>query len=158
MNTDSYPIVLAYKTFVSVKDPYITPVTDFDNVVLNDMRAFDGKSGIFTAPVSGIYFFTYSQVKLRNMVFLETGFQKTPGNKMLHMSHLETQHNNDAWGSLPVQMILRLEKGENVITLQNVMDNSVIPIPPSTMELETILEKTRIFTAFLLPNVFLLNI
>lgn len=147
-------MLLAYKTFVSVwreSQSWDSTVTDFDNVVLNNMVAFEGKSGIFTAPISGLYFLAYTQVKLRNLKTLEIGFQKEYYSKnTLHQNSLRIPNNLDAWGSIPVQMIIKLEKGENVSVFQTYYDNAS---PQSTKELEELLDKSRLFAAFLIPNV-----
>jgi len=53
----AFHVNLKYSTFVE----YLHPVR-FDDVITNKGGAYDVKSGIFTAPVSGMYLFTMTVV------------------------------------------------------------------------------------------------
>lgn len=96
----------------------IVPVTDFDNVVLNQGEGFNKASGVFTARVSGLYFLVYTQVKPRGLNTVQIGL-RTPKdtNSMIQMSQIQTHDNLDAWGSVGVQIIFKLDIKETKCTL-----------------------------------------
>lgn len=145
---------MAYKRSVlALKQSDAAVVTDFDNVVLNYRGGFNGASGVFSAPVSGLYFIVYCQVKPRGLITVQIGLQKPAAiNELIQMTQMETQHNLDAWGSVSVQMILKLNEGDQVAPVQRTFNYD---IPQIILEWEAFLDKSRIFAAFLIPNVFI---
>lgn len=141
---------MAWKTDVEVNFKGRSIIVDYDKIDLDSMGLFDGKQGSFTAPVEGLYYFAFTQVKYRDLKGVNVMIRRNDNH--LHSNTLDFSYNVDAWCSLFTQGIIKLEKGDVVRARQDTID---YPGRPVTPQINAMLERTRIFIGFLIPNVML---
>lgn len=146
-----YPAFLAWKTDVAVYEKGVSMVTDYDKIDLDSLGSIEGKPGIFTAKVTGVYYIAFSQMKYRDLNRINVIIRRN--DKDLLSNTVEYQHNVDAWSSIFTQTIIRLEKRDKVRVFQDTIGYSGQPV---NSQINSMLERTRIFTGFLIPNVLLL--
>lgn len=118
--TKTLPAFYAYRQTPYLKQGTIIP---YDGTVLNTWNAFNATTGVYKAPLKGVYFFNFSALKQFGMPFLTV--------RMFHNKNVVTakhvrQHNSgttgpgDNWLPLDVQATLVLQAGDTVhIFLQN---------------------------------------
>ena len=148
----SFPAFFAIKNDLSINpsEGQYDPVT-YDQVTLNDGGGFDESSGIFTAPVEGVYYFSYSTTK-------RLGHTLASASIIRNADHFNPKSNAYMYfsltgGSAPinVQAVITLKPGDTVIIMRSLTGQ---PRLPSTSAENTAMEKSTYFTGFLIhPNV-----
>nr|XP_034307456.1 complement C1q tumor necrosis factor-related protein 2-like isoform X2 [Crassostrea gigas] len=82
----------------------------FDKVSLNEGNAYDNSSGIFTAPLNGIYSFTWSIVTKAGKYFVSEIVRN--GQKVVY-NHSDGRGHNE-WSMSTAQANIKMKKGDKV--------------------------------------------
>ena len=132
---------------------YQVQLFKYDQVLLNDMGGLNSTTGVFTAPVKGVYHFSCSAMKRRTRKHLHLVMMKN-NQAMNNEVFLATSvQNYDTSSGVPVtvQATVPLEIGDRVYVQRRLWN--VFTLLPATSDDNAALEKSIYFTGFLIPDV-----
>ncbi|XP_062371948.1 cerebellin-1-like [Sardina pilchardus] len=106
----AFSVSLAASGETYLKDSDASPNVVYKRIFTNAGKAYDSKKGTFTAPVKGIYFFSFSTFGYNN--FLSGAILTKNGEYMV--SSYDAPSTGDVGDTGGNSVILQLEKGEQV--------------------------------------------
>ena len=93
----------------------------YDEVLTNDGKGYDDRTGVFTSPVAGTYMFVVDALS-RKPVWLRIYLNKT----IVASLHISGSHSNSVYLQISRTVILKLRKGDHVKVVNDATHNGYV--------------------------------
>ena len=143
----NYPVFNAHRT--NPVDFSIATSVSYDLVTINQGDGLNGSSGVFVAPISGVYHFSYMDTTLASSVY--TAVKMFKNSEVVAAGYVESSIR--PWIVAPIfaTATLRLEPGDQVSVRQFGQSGNSGIVPPANNGIR--MGKTLTFSGFLIHSI-----